>query len=93
MYVYGKHFKVYTDHKPLRTFMTTETKSLRLARWLDRIAMYDCEIIYKKGNANGDADALSRIATEEIPADIANRNENKDVIINGSVVLEDRQGL
>jgi hypothetical protein len=62
--------------------MTHETKSLRLARWMDRLSMYDCEIIYRESKRNGNADALSRIATEETAEDEANRAENKDFIIN-----------
>ena len=44
--------------------------------------MYDCEIRYREGKRNGNADALSRIATEETAEDLANRVENKDFIIN-----------
>jgi hypothetical protein len=62
--------------------MVNETKSLRLARWLDRLSMYDCEIVYREGAKNGNADALSRIATEEITADIENREENNNIIVN-----------
>ena len=52
--------QVYTDHKNLEYFSTARTTSRRHSRWAASLATYDFRIIYRKGTANGKADALSR---------------------------------
>ena len=55
--------------------MNVKDPSGRLIRWRLRLSEFDFEIKYKKGNANSQADALSRLLTEgetvdEIDGDI-----------------------
>ncbi len=49
VYLYGRKFEVYTDHKPLSWILTTKQQSARLARWQVRLQNYDCIFYYKKG--------------------------------------------
>jgi hypothetical protein len=54
--------KIYSDHKNLLYFTTTKVLNRRQVRWSETLAAYNFEILYKKGNENGRADALSRRA-------------------------------
>ena len=59
-YLYGKHFTIATDHKPLVWLMNVNDPSSRLMRWRLRLEEFDSMINYKKGTLNQNADALSR---------------------------------
>ena len=59
-YVYGYHFKLFTDHRALVWLMKSEQNNARLARWALLLQSYDFEIIYHSGKQNTCADALSR---------------------------------
>ena len=63
-YLYGENFIVHTDHASLRWLMNVTDPSGRLIRWRLRLSEFDFEIMYKKGKANGQADAFSRLLTE-----------------------------
>ena len=57
----SKHkVKVYTDHKNIAHFATTQQLSGRQIRWAEYLSEFDYEIIHRKGTENGRADALSR---------------------------------
>ena len=59
-YVYGKKFKVYTDHRPLTYVFSRKTKSPRMSRFSHELSYYDYQLIYKKGSQNNVPDLLSR---------------------------------
>lgn len=65
-YLFGRHFILKTDHKPL-TFIfgdkqgIPQTAASRLQRWAARLAAYDYEIQFVRSVDNGPADALSRL--------------------------------
>ena len=52
--------QVFTDHKNLEYFSTARTTSRRHARWAATLATFKYTICWRKGAANGKADALSR---------------------------------
>ncbi|XP_025262544.1 uncharacterized protein K02A2.6-like [Camponotus floridanus] len=67
-FVYGRHFVLQTDHRPLLVlFKTSNTKGLdtctanRLKRWALRLIGYDFDIEYVNSEKFGQADALSRL--------------------------------
>lgn len=60
-YLYGRKFKIITDHKPLTWLFSLKEPNSKLIRWRLKLEEFDYEIIYKKGNLNTNADALSRI--------------------------------
>lgn len=60
-YLFGRTFKVITDHKPLQWLLNLKEPNSRLTRWRLKLAEYDFTIVYKKGKNNTNADALSRI--------------------------------
>jgi hypothetical protein len=51
-----------SDHKNLRTFITTKELNARQARWAEELSSYDFRIEHIKGKENKVADALSRRA-------------------------------
>ena len=61
IYLYGKSFKVITDHQPLVKIFNNPTTRLtvRLERWNLRLMPYDYTVIYKPGKSNP-ADYMSR---------------------------------
>lgn len=64
-YVYGRHVKIYTDHKPLLGILSPnkaipKVLSPRMMRWALKINSHDYELIHKSGTSIGNADALSR---------------------------------
>ena len=65
-YLYGRRFKVITDHQALTWLMKSENSLKgRRARWVLRLQPYDFEIIYKEGRKHKNADALSRVRYEQ----------------------------
>ena len=85
-YLYGKPFTIITDHNPLVYLNNITLTSERLTRWRLKLAEYDFNVTYRKGKANGNADAMSRI--EDIPDD----NKNKEDLIEAllAVNIEDK---
>ena len=61
-YLYGRKFKIVSDHKPLTWIMSVKDPGSRLMRWRIQLEQYDYEIVYKPGVQNSNADALSRIS-------------------------------
>ena len=45
IYLYGRHFTVWSDHLPLTYTLHITNIAPRLARWLARLEMYDLTII------------------------------------------------
>lgn len=65
-YIYGRHFIIKTDHKPLTfifgpKFGLPTTAASRLQRYATRLASYDFDIEFVKSNDNCNVDALSRL--------------------------------
>ena len=60
-YLFGRKFLIVTDHKPLMWLMSLKEPNSKLVRWRLKLAEFEFEIVYKKGKANTNADALSRI--------------------------------
>lgn len=59
-YLLGSDFQIFTDHHPLRFFMTQKRLSPRQARWAEFIGQFELEINHIPGKSNTVADALSR---------------------------------
>lgn len=60
-YLYGRKFKIFTDHKPLVYLFGMKDPSSRLTKFRLTLEEYDFEVVYVKGTDNAAADALSRI--------------------------------
>ena len=64
--------------------MSTKEPAARLLRLLTRMNSFEYEIKYKKGSANGDADALSRLPTE--PDEDEDKEEDAPIVINNIII-------
>lgn len=65
-YLWGRHFTLCTDHKPLLSIFGSKTglpafAASRLQRYALYLSGYDFDICYVKSHLHGNADALSRL--------------------------------
>jgi hypothetical protein len=60
-YLWGRSFKLITDHQPLVWIWTAENLKGKLARWAMHLRQFDFEIVHRAGTDHADADALSRL--------------------------------
>lgn len=65
-YIYGTHFLVRTDHKPLVYLFNLKNPSQRLLRIRLDLEEYQFDVEYIKGSKNVVVDALSRMSFDEI---------------------------
>ena len=77
-YLYGKKFKIVTDHKPLIWLFNVKDPSSRLMRWRLKLEEYNYEVLYKEGKQNTNADALSRIPQISILQATASTSSSKN---------------
>ena len=59
-YLYGRHFKIRTDHGSLRWLMNFKNPDGQIWRWLQVLNEYDFEIHHRPGSQHKNADGLSR---------------------------------
>lgn len=65
-YLYGRKFKIVTDHRPLTWLFNVKDPGSKLIRWRLQLEEYEYEIIHKAGKINSNVDCLSRIAINTI---------------------------
>ncbi|GFS31877.1 polyprotein of retroviral origin, putative [Trichonephila inaurata madagascariensis] len=64
-WIFGIQIKAVSDHNPL-TFLTEGLPhGIKLARWALALQRYVLRIIYRKGKNHGNADALSRLPSDD----------------------------
>ena len=73
-YLFGRHFTITSDHKPLQhlfkeTSPTPPLASARIQRWALLLGGYDYSIAYKPGQQHANADMLSRLPSTGAPSD------------------------
>jgi RNase H-like domain found in reverse transcriptase/Reverse transcriptase (RNA-dependent DNA polymerase)/Integrase zinc binding domain len=79
-YLFGRHFEIFTDHRPLVYLFSQADPSSRLNKFRMTLMEYDFSISYLKGKDNAVADALSRISIKELSA-ITQQVENSKVLV------------
>lgn len=65
-YIYGTHFTIKSDHRPLSYLFSMKDPSSKLTRMRLEIEEYNFTVEYIKGKLNVVADALSRITIQEL---------------------------
>ena len=86
----GKHFKIFSDHKPLEKMNIRARTDEELGDLTHYLSQFDFEIIYHPGKDNLDADCLSRNPVLEPQED---ENDKLKVVnlINLENILEDQK--
>lgn len=59
-FLYGQHFFIITDHRPLETINNGSIKNARIMRWFLSLQAFNFTVIYRPGKENVLADYLSR---------------------------------
>ena len=80
-YLYGRQFTLRTDHQALLG-LRKKAKELcgKLARWWSYLCNYDYKLIYRKGEAHGNADGLSRQSQfEDDPSDESDSEDSHGI--------------
>lgn len=77
-YLYGRKFKIITDHKPLVWLHSIKDPTSRLWKWKLKLSEYEYETIHKQGRANANADALSRNPPQTITTTTTTIHDNDD---------------
>ena len=83
-YLYGRHFTLITDHKPLTTILgpkqgVPQVAAARMQRWALMLSAYSYSIQFRPTLAHSNADGLSRLP---LPADVAVGNPEDPTIFN-----------
>ena len=83
-YLYGCHFTLITDHKPLTTILgpkqgVPQVAAARMQRWALLLSAYSYSIQFRPTLAHSNADGLSRLP---LPADVAVGNLEDPTIFN-----------
>jgi hypothetical protein len=88
--VVGVRVTVRTDHASLAWLRNFKAPEGQLARWLERLAEFDIDLIYRKGSAAANADGLSR---RPCPPDCSycNKRQEKDNKALVNVILADQE--
>lgn len=89
-FLYGQHFKLYTDHQPLVYLQNMRVIDSRLARTLEDLADFDFEIIYTPGRDNQAADAFSRLLSNDTPE--VHEHSCDGLLPEGLLVMEKVEG-
>jgi hypothetical protein len=78
-YLLGHKFQIVTDHKGLTWIFNVKDPSSRLMRWklLKKKKIYDCEIQYRAGQRNCNADSLSRYPVQCFNVNMENNGGKK----------------
>lgn len=85
-YLFGRKFKIVTDHRPLQWVMNLKEPNSRLTRWKLKLSEYNYSVVYKQGKCNLNADALSRVEihNEETSSLAVNPSEKRTSETNSS---------
>ena len=72
-YLFGRSFELVTDHKPLLALLsehrgTSPQASARIRRWSLLLSMYEYTLKFRRTEAHGNADTLSRLPLPMAPA-------------------------
>ena len=80
LYIYGKPFELWTDHKPLEAIYGPRSRpSARIARWVLRLQQYEFKVIHVSGKQNV-ADPLSGLIRDTEVAAYPDSNDAEEYV-------------
>ena len=71
-YLMGRNFQIVTDHRALQWLNNFKDPDNLTARWLEKLADFDYEIVHHSGKKTGHADSLSKIPSQDATTDQTN---------------------
>jgi hypothetical protein len=72
-YLFGKHFKMFTDHSPLKYLVNKLVLGGRIYRWLLLFQEFDFEVIVKPRKLNLGPHDLSKVTNGEEPMNLEDK--------------------
>ena len=64
-YLISEQFMERTDHNALKWIKNYKQPKGQVARWIERLSIFDFKIEHRKGRKHGNAEGVSRIPREE----------------------------
>ena len=86
-YLYGLHYKIYTDHKTLKYIFTQKNLNVRQVWWLELISDYDVDIQYHPKKANKVVDMLNQntydtlVIMRKLPGELVKEIKDLKIVI------------
>ena len=71
-YLLGRKFQIVTDHRALQWLHNFKDLDGLTARWLEKLAAFEYEIVRRSGKGIGHADSMSRVPSQDATTDHAN---------------------
>ena len=71
-YLLGRKFQIVTDHRTLQWLHNFKDPDGLTARWLEKLAAFEHEIVHRTGKSIGHADSMSRIPNQDATTDLVN---------------------
>ena len=64
-FIFGRRIIIRSDHKPILAMLNAKDPTGRRGRWAMYLQQFNCDLIYRPGKKNRNADFLSRISPPE----------------------------
>ena len=71
-YLLGRNIQNVTDHRALQWLHNFKDPDGLTARWLEKLAAFEYEIVHRSGKSIGHADSMSRIPNQDATMDHPN---------------------
>ena len=78
-YLLGKKLKIVTDDRALQWLHNFKDPDGLTARWLEKLAAFDCEVQHRPGKKIGRADGLSRIPSVQVTSSQSKEKPDESV--------------
>ena len=82
-HLYGRTFKIRTDHSALQWLTHFKNPERQLVRWIQKLQQYDFQIEHRPGKSHQNADSLSRRPCLKSECKYCDKKEVKEVNANG----------
>jgi len=84
-YLYGRHFNIITDHRPLTYLFGIKDASSQLMRWRLQLADYDYDITYRAGMIQPDGENITNDYNDFLVAETKQIFNSRILELEGSI--------